>query len=87
MQVIVSMIAATTIRQGLKIRRQPEHNTYELGKKISDEELAKVNLNREDFYGERPQDIQLCAVRYGRQGLYWWKPVLTIDILHGGQKK
>jgi len=58
MQVIVSLIAATTTRQGLKIQCQADRNTYEPGKKISDEELAKVNLNREDFHGDWNYSIE-----------------------------
>ena len=59
MQVIVSLIAATTTRQGLKIQCQPDRNIYERGKKISDKELAKVNLSPEDFHGDWNYSIEL----------------------------
>ncbi|HRV31746.1 MAG TPA: ISAzo13 family transposase [Kiritimatiellia bacterium] len=58
MQVIVSLIAATTTSQGLKIQCQSDPNTYEPGKKISDEELAKVNLNPDDFHGDWNYSIE-----------------------------
>lgn len=59
MQVIVSLIAATTTRQGLKIQCQPDRNIYERGKKISDKELAKVNLSPEEFHGDWNYSIEL----------------------------
>jgi hypothetical protein len=35
-----------------KIRAELDENTYEKGIKISDKELAKVNLHKEEFHGE-----------------------------------
>ena len=50
--VIVQLIAATTTRAGLKVRSELDPNTYPAGIKISDDELAVVNIVRNDFHGE-----------------------------------
>ncbi len=49
---VVNLISSTTTRKGLKIRASLDENVYEKGIKISDEELAKVNLYRYRFHGE-----------------------------------
>jgi hypothetical protein len=51
-QAIVSLIAATTTRTGLKVRAALDTSTYETGIKVSDEELAHVRLRPDDFHGE-----------------------------------
>jgi len=50
--VIVSLIAATTTATGLTVRCQLDTNAYPTGRKVSDKELATVNLHREDFHGD-----------------------------------
>jgi hypothetical protein len=49
---VVNLIGNTTTKTGLKIRAELDENTYEKGIKISDKELAKVNLHKEEFHGE-----------------------------------
>jgi Rhodopirellula transposase DDE domain len=51
-QVIVQLIAATTTNTGLKVRSEIDPNTYPAGVKVSDAEIARVNLQRHDFHGE-----------------------------------
>jgi hypothetical protein len=51
MEIIVNLIAATTTQKGLKIKCQSDLNVYERGKKVSDEEINKVRINRESFQG------------------------------------
>jgi hypothetical protein len=51
-EVIVQLIAATTTNRGLKVRCELDDATYETGRKVSDKELAAVNLQRDDFHGE-----------------------------------
>lgn len=51
-ELIVSLIQATTTSTGLKVSCQVDTNTYERGKKISDEALAAVNIERHDWHGE-----------------------------------
>jgi len=52
LEVIVSLIAATTTQKGLKIQCQPDKNIYGKGKKVTDKELAEVNICGKDFHGE-----------------------------------
>ena len=59
-EVIVSLIAATTTTTGLKIKAEQSSSEYVCGKKVSDEELQKLNIIRADFhpewnYGIRPR--------------------------------
>lgn len=51
-EVIVNLIASTTTSKGLKVQCQLDSNTYPKGIKVSDEELAQLNLDREQFHGE-----------------------------------
>jgi Rhodopirellula transposase DDE domain len=51
-EVIVSLIAATTTTTGLTVRCQLDTNTYPAGLKVSDKDLAAINLHRDDFHGE-----------------------------------
>lgn len=59
-EVIISLIANTTTSKGLKIRAELDGESYPTGIKVSDEELAGMALERNDFHGEwnyvlRPQ--------------------------------
>src|SRR5215210_4921010 len=49
---IVSLIAATTTRSGLAVRCELDTGTYPTGRKVTDAELASVNLDRDAFHGE-----------------------------------
>jgi hypothetical protein len=51
-QVIVELIAGTRTKQGLKVRSEIDANKYELGRKIKQEEMDKLNLTRDEFHGE-----------------------------------
>lgn len=51
-QVIVNLIAATTTKTGLKVRAALDPHPYETGIAVSDDELAKLNITRNDFHGE-----------------------------------
>jgi len=51
-QAVVSLIAATTSTAGLKVYAQLDENEYERGIKISDADLAAVNLHPDGFHGE-----------------------------------
>ena len=50
--VIIALIANTTTRAGLKIRAELDTSHYPTGTRVSDEELASINLKRHDFHGE-----------------------------------
>ena len=51
-ETIVSLLNHTTTEKGLEIRGVLDERTYEKGKKISDEELASVNIYKYAFHGE-----------------------------------
>ena len=51
-QAVVSLIGATTSTKGLKVYAQLDENTYERGIKITDAQLAAVNLTPDEFHGE-----------------------------------
>jgi len=49
---IVQLIAATTTEAGLKVRAELDEKTYPKGLRVSDDQLATVNLFPHDFHGE-----------------------------------
>lgn len=51
-EVIVNLIANTTTSTGLKVRCELDTNAYPKGTKISDKELANINISKDDFHGE-----------------------------------
>ena len=50
LMVIVNLIAATTTKNGLTIQCQLDLNQYTKGIRISDDELASVNIIGDDFH-------------------------------------
>ena len=51
-EVIVNLIAATTTATGLKVQAELDTAAYPKGRKVSDQEVADVNLCRHSFHGE-----------------------------------
>ena len=51
-EVIISLIAATSTQQGLRILAELDAGSYPTGIKVTDDELAAVNLKRADFHGD-----------------------------------
>ena len=51
-QVVVNLIGSTTTREGLRIQAALDEKTYTPGIKISDEELATLAIERDEFHGE-----------------------------------
>ena len=51
-EIIVSLIASTTTKTGLKVECVVDNNHYERGIKVSDEELAALNLIPNEWHGE-----------------------------------
>lgn len=51
-QVIVDLIAATTTKTGLKVRAEIDSSLYPSGLKVSDEQVAALNIQRDAFHGE-----------------------------------
>jgi hypothetical protein len=52
LEVIINLIAATTTTTGLTIYARLDDRVYEKGVEVSDEQLAGVNIARDDFHGE-----------------------------------
>ena len=51
-EVIINLIAATTTSTGLKVYAQLDDRDYPKGVEVSDQQLAAVNLTRDQFHGE-----------------------------------
>ncbi len=49
---IVELIGATTSRAGLTVRCELDKNIYPAGIKVSDSDMAKLNISRDAFHGE-----------------------------------
>ena len=49
---IVQLIAATTTDTGLRVRAELDQNKYPKGIKVTDTELAAVNLSPHSFHGD-----------------------------------
>ena len=56
--VILSLIAATTTRNGLRVESYLDSHTYALGREVSDAEMASLRIEREAFHGEWNYIIQ-----------------------------
>ena len=51
-EIIVNLIANTTTQNGLKVRAKVDNKIYEKGIKISDEDMGKLNIKRNEFRGD-----------------------------------
>lgn len=51
-EVMVKLISSTTTKKGLAVRSEVDSNTYPTKIKVTDEELARVNLKKDEFHGE-----------------------------------
>jgi hypothetical protein len=57
-ETVVKLIANTRTTKGLEIRAMLDKNVYEKGIKVTDEQMAAVNLVQADFHGEWNYTIQ-----------------------------
>ena len=51
-QVIIDLISATTTKTGLTVKSKIDTNIYEPGLKVSDQQMAELQLRREKFHGD-----------------------------------
>jgi hypothetical protein len=51
-ETVVRLIAGTTTAKGLTVTCRLDHRKYPVGRKIADEEFAKLNLKPDDCHGE-----------------------------------
>jgi hypothetical protein len=61
-QVIVSLIAATTTKKGLVVHSRLDERVYPKGRRVSDQQLAQVNLEPHVFHGEWNYTIRQTAL-------------------------
>jgi transposase len=52
LEVVLELISHTTTNEGLRVRALKDCNTYPTGLKVTDDELAALNLFRDAFHGE-----------------------------------
>lgn len=52
LEVIIELLNHTTTKEGLAVQAVIDKNTYPTGIKISDKELKKLNIVRDDFHGD-----------------------------------
>jgi len=52
LEVIVSLIAGTTTKKGLKVHAEINDHAYPAGTRVSDSAMAGINLKRDDFHGD-----------------------------------
>jgi Rhodopirellula transposase DDE domain len=52
LEIIVNLIGDTRTRSGSRIRVEVDRNTYQTGIKVSDEDSAKIRIERAEFHGE-----------------------------------
>ena len=57
-QTIVQLIAATTTRTGLNVKSEIDDASYPAGVKVSDSEMAAINITPHEFHGEWNYTIQ-----------------------------
>ena len=50
-ETIIELIGNTRTENGLKISTDIDKGIYEMGKEITDEELEKINLIKDEFHG------------------------------------
>ena len=65
-EAIVKMIAATSTAKGLTVRCMLDETVYEKGRRVTDQQMATINLVPDEFHGEwnytiRPRSTQRAA--------------------------
>jgi hypothetical protein len=55
---VIELISHTTTKQGLTVTAVKDSNRYPTGIKVSDEDLATLNIKREPFHGDWNYTIQ-----------------------------
>ncbi len=51
-EVIVNLIGHTTTKSGLALRSELDENSYPTGQPVTDEQMASLSLERDNFHGE-----------------------------------
>jgi len=61
-ETIVKLIARTSTAQGLKVTCRLDRRKYPTGRKVKDEEMKKLNIQRHKFHGEWNYTIRPSAI-------------------------
>ncbi len=51
-ETVVNLIANTRTQKGLEVKSMLDQNQYETGIKVSDKEMAGLNIRKAKFHGE-----------------------------------
>jgi Rhodopirellula transposase DDE domain len=51
-ETIVNLIARTTTAKGLKVTCRLDRRKYPIGRKVTDEEMKRINVERNKFHGD-----------------------------------
>jgi transposase len=57
-ETVVHLISKTTTTVGLKVSCRLDRRRYPTGRKVSDEQWARINLHRDDFHGDWNYEIR-----------------------------
>jgi hypothetical protein len=49
---VVNLIGSTKTKEGLRIQAELDTNSYPMGIKVTDEELAAVKMKKHSFHGD-----------------------------------
>ena len=52
LEVVLELLSHTTTKEGLTVTAVKDSHVYPTGIKVSDEELAALNLSRDSFHGD-----------------------------------
>ena len=63
LEVIESLIAATTTPKGLKVQEEIDRGRYPSGAKVSKTEMAEIDLRRDDFHGDWNYELHPVIVQ------------------------
>jgi hypothetical protein len=65
-EVVVSLISSTFTAKGFRVVCVADERVYKLGQKVSDDELAVLNISRDEFLGDwnykiSPKELQVIV--------------------------
>lgn len=66
LEIVVSLIGATTTEAGLEVHAWLDSESYEKGRKVSDQELSEVRIKRNKFHGEWNYEIHPRLLSHNR---------------------
>lgn len=61
-EIVVNLVSSTRTSEGLEVHCWIDDNTYETGRKVTDEEMKSVRLKRNTFHGDWNYEIQPNAL-------------------------